>query len=650
MYWRGQEMWFKDYKTGPFMPDTEDWVNWVKYLHEDVNIAEVAVASAKRHGMEIFFYTGLFDYGVQPDVGVVSPHLFENTLRIEHPEWCDLDRWGQRRCPGPISFCYPEVRKILVERYVDNVTKYGYDGINFYTYVENLGIRYEDEFGFNQPIVDEFNKRYPGVNLRKDTLTEEQRLHWYKCRGKFVTDFLTELHNALAKNNKKLSMILDAVEPNYAQPWWGRPIRGTGKIYMDWEKWIDDGIVDEIWVQLAGTADQKALLDRLLIKCAGKPIKLTVRTADPLGSTWDSYVAQGVTPIAVITWEKNGIERLSLDPTSLKTLKSLDWKLRAQTLSDIAQGKIAADVNDVAPFVDDTHVLVRHRAVKALPVFKNDKAILLLEKSLTDTESSVRIAAADSLSKLHGHQTASQILAALERDSHFQFKMVCVQALVAIGRDATPLLLKGLESPNVGIREVCVRILSRFIASDTEIYPVLRKTMFNPEEVFLVRSNAIRGLILAYLGIRGEKATILHDQLIADFTSLLGHDPQAVVELHAAVAMARMASQMTVLQKKATLNTLEKLFRSYGDGCNRIDAAYGWRVVGNAIVIFGGTDILESMRKQTEDKWLAWAAYEVLYVVQKDTNENSGFNIVDEKLAIENHEKYAPAFPGWRKW
>src|SRR3989339_261899 len=194
MYWRGQEMWFKDYRIGPFMPDTEDWVNWVKYLHEDVNLAEVAVASAKRHGMEIFFYTGLFEYGVQPDVGVISPHLFEDTLRIEHPEWCDLDRWGQRRCPGPISFCYPEARKILVERYVENVTKYGYDGINFYTYVENLGIRYEDEFGFNQPIVDEFNKRYPDVNLRKDTLTEEQRLHWYKCRGKFVTDFPRHLY------------------------------------------------------------------------------------------------------------------------------------------------------------------------------------------------------------------------------------------------------------------------------------------------------------------------------------------------------------------------------------------------------------------------------------------------------------------------
>ena len=117
---------------------------------------------------------------------------------------------------------------------MDNMIRYAYDGINFYTYVENTGIRYEDEFGFNQPIVDQFNIAYPNVNLRTDILTQAQKNHWYKCRGKFVTDFLTELHDQLVANNKKLSITLDAAEPNYPQPWWGKPIRGTGKIYMDW--------------------------------------------------------------------------------------------------------------------------------------------------------------------------------------------------------------------------------------------------------------------------------------------------------------------------------------------------------------------------------------------------------------------------------
>ena len=656
MYWRGeqQEIWRTNYKLGSFDILVDDWTNWCNYLFKDIKINTAAVASAKRHGMEIFIYTGLFEHGIQPDVGVIAPHLFEDTLRIEHPEWCDLDRWGQRRCPGPISFCYPEVRKILVQRYVDNITKYGYDGINFYTYVENTGLTYEDEFGFNQPIVDEFNKRYPGVNLRKDTLTEEQQLHWYKCRGKFVTDFLTELHDKLAPQNKKLSIILDAAEPNYVQSWWSKPVRGTGKIYMDWENWINDGIVDEIWVQLAGVTDQKALLDRLLVKCAGKPVKLTVRSPDPLGSVWEPYVAKGVTPIAVITWEKNGIERVSLDATSLKTLKSLDWKLRAQTLSDIGQGKIAADVNDIASFIDDTNGLVRHRAVKALPVFKNDRAILLLEKSLTDTESSVRIAAADSLIKLQGHQTASQILNALEKDSYFQFKMVCVSALCVAGKDNLPILLKGLGNPNIGMREVFVRALSKLAKPDTndEIYPVLRRIMLNPEETFSVRCLAISGLTGAYQAISEEKSDIRRNQLIKDLTSLVCSNSDIVVELHAIRALERLSKYMPPPQKKETLDIMAKLFRSYGDGCNRSDASYGWRVVGNAMDGLGsnGTDILESMRAQTEDKWLAWTAYEVLYLAQKSTTENSGFNLVDKKLAIENHEKYAPAFPGWRKW
>jgi hypothetical protein len=54
--------------------------------------------------------------------------------------------------------------------------------------------------------------------------------------------------------------------------------------------------------------------------------------------------------------------------------------------------------------------------------------------------------------------------------------------------------------------------------------------------------------------------------------------------------------------------------------------------------------LLEKARTQSEDKWLSWAAYQVLYVPQNALAPV----LTDEKTAVETHERYAPPFPGWR--
>ena len=52
--------------------------------------------------------------------------------------------------------------------------------------------------------------------------------------------------------------------------------------------------------------------------------------------------------------------------------------------------------------------------------------------------------------------------------------------------------------------------------------------------------------------------------------------------------------------------------------------------------------------KETDDKFLAYRAYQVLYEVQDQPRKTKGFSLIDEATAIENHKKYAPEFPGWR--
>jgi len=93
LYRRGAQMhvWDQYYQVGETLPQQHDWWRWVQRLNRDLKINEAAVASTKRHRMEVFLYTGLFERGVQPDVGMICPYPFEDKLRIEHLEWCMLD-------------------------------------------------------------------------------------------------------------------------------------------------------------------------------------------------------------------------------------------------------------------------------------------------------------------------------------------------------------------------------------------------------------------------------------------------------------------------------------------------------------------------------------------------------------------------------
>jgi HEAT repeats/HEAT repeat len=652
MYWREERIWDNGFQIGKYKLNAYDWSeNWKRPLYGKHRIHETAVEAAHKNGMEIFFYFGLFEHGVQPDVGVICPYQFEDELRVNNPQWCELDRWGQRRSPGPLSFCYPEVRKILVDRYVKHIVENDYDGVNFYTYVENLGLRYLHEFGFEQPILDEFNKKYSDIDLRKDTLslTKEQKEHWYYCRGLFVTQFLRELHAGLAPHGKKISMILDAKAPDYVQPWWGHDFPGTGMIHLDWQTWIDEQLVDEFWVQLGPEKDQMKTMDLLIEKCKDTPVKLTLRTPSPFDKKWAPYIDAGVTPIAVITWTRNGIERLSLDPTSINTLKSSDWKLRVQTLDDIAKGKLKADVEAVAPLAHDPQVLVRRKAMYALAALADPDGVSVLEESLTDPESSVRIAAACALNKVNADQTPQRIIEALEKNSGFQFKMLCIKSLGVMKERSLPALINGLNHPNPNIREVCIRSLYKLGKPGglvNQVYHPLRKTMLNTKEEYQNRSWAVDKLV----GLRLEMNAEQKEQLTADLNRLLQESNILdTTQLHSAEGLGHMSNIISPEQKKITLDNLQKLFASYGDNCSRKDAAYGWRVVGNAMLRFGkpGKDILEAARTQTEDKWLAWNAYEVVYLTQKIGPD---FCLIKEKEAIENQKKYAPPFPGWRKW
>src|SRR5262249_49927828 len=170
------------------------WAWWRHLAFERIGTNRQAVETARARGLKIWMAYGLFDNGSASDVGFSGfPYAAEDRLRVEHPEYAPLNRWGTWRQGGPIEFAYPGARRGMVEYLAKAVVDGGYDGLAFLTYAENFSQRYDDEFGFSPPIVEEFKKRH-GIDIRTQAF---DRSALSRLRGEYLTEFFRELRAAL---------------------------------------------------------------------------------------------------------------------------------------------------------------------------------------------------------------------------------------------------------------------------------------------------------------------------------------------------------------------------------------------------------------------------------------------------------------------
>jgi len=148
-------------------------------------------------------------------------------------------------------------------------------------------------------------------------------------------------------------------------------------------------------------------------------------------------------------------------------------------------------------------------------------------------------------------------------------------------------------------------------------------------------------LFYAIDGLAGYRSP----EVITSLLGSLGHGTPKV-QMWATQTLTKMAPTMSPDQLKYMLPMLVELFREFGDGSTRPDAAWGWRAVGNALLACGqsGKETLESMRAERQNRWVAWLAYQVLYVPQSPEKAT----LCTEEEAVAMHAKYAPPFPGWR--
>ncbi len=628
VYWRGLEeaTWMDTFLFREENCRYAEWWKWCHRLYKEVDPDRTAVEAAHRRGMEIWGVATMFDWGSSADTPCSGdfPHNSESRLRLAHPEWVPMDRHGVLRQGGPIEFAYPEARRALVDLHMKFMKRDGYDGMIFLTYAENFSTRFQDEFGFNEPIVKEF-KRRTGLDIRAKPFTRmASRDDWYALRGEYVTQYLRELKAELAKSGKKLGMFINPGQTHFPQPWNVPELMMTGgHIYFDLEAWVREGIVDE-FIAYGSSAMQLHATEDLLWLTRQTRTSVSAITSSPHAERWKPFHDRGVATAIAVGEDDAYLDRANLPAQPLDVLRGKDDVPRLKALSQIIHGKTKATVADLTPLTKDANLLVRRMALLALGKSKDLQALPIIEAGLEDAENGVRCVAAEALRELNRPESAAKLLAAVDRAGTHPLVESAVIALTKIQPfPRAELATAAVESKNPMVRLTAMRTFRR--TANEELVPTLAKGLNDSERP--VRFAAAEALANVS---RSPKAV----EVLIEATR--NDDP--VVSDRAATSLGVIATsrakELDPLRPKI-LEALKNLYAKLGAGCQRADADWGYRPVGNALLKLGtdGEKVLQAFMDQRRDMRLAEFAWKSLWIRQ----DNGTFSEVTEK---ENEEAF----------
>ena len=619
VWWRGgqDEIWGKEFLIRPenrFFARLWDW--WKDCQYRKLMLNSVAVVAAHERGMEIWLTYGLFDSGSQADAGYVGfPYAVEDRLRIDHPEWAPVNKWGTWRQGGPLEFAYPEARKALTECLVKYVVEGGYDGMALLTYAENFSQRYEDEFGYNEPVAAAFKERH-GVDIRREPFDKDA---WARLRGEFVETFLRELRSEMAKHGKKLAIVVDGRDPTRPTLWnVDGGVRTAGNIQWSPGEWAASGVVDELC--LFSNAEEATLAEWARVGQPGLTVS-AFRTRGNLppgmprvmwlgrdiesGYPWESWV----------DWPD---ERLAPEPAA--NLDGGDVQARRRLLTCVLRGTIDLPLDKFAKALQDEDTYVRRTAVRVLSTRKYPASISIIEVALNDPENSVRCQAVLALAGLRDPDIVGRILVAIAReDATFQFTFRAVpEALKGLSAEGLlraedkALLVRQLAQADVRVLEPVLYYFTLIGAPATpEVQTALTRIVQSDPSPY-ARELAMVNLQSSF-GPQPDAVRVLQ--------TVMEGDPDHAVQCRAAIALATMYARAEPGPGRTEVfASLVTFFRQYGDDCTRKDAEWGWRALGNAMLLFGGEaeSAFRGLMGESENRALSDRAWRVLYLRQGD--------------------------------
>ena len=131
-----------------------------------------------------------------------------------------------------MEYAYPEVRDYMINKIIRTFSDgFDFDGVFLSIRSHGLPPDHADQYGFNQPVVEEYKRRYGRDILREDFDVEK----WRELRGEYFTLFLRELKAHLKTKGQKLSIGVQQGE------YIGPPF---GNMRLQWRQWIEEGIID----------------------------------------------------------------------------------------------------------------------------------------------------------------------------------------------------------------------------------------------------------------------------------------------------------------------------------------------------------------------------------------------------------------------
>ena len=212
--------------------------------HVDWDDYAVFTEVAHEAGMRAYLYMSLFAEGwplPSKKERAVSFHnemhgqhfSWQSDFSRQHPQYTAVDRSGEKRQWGVLSLAYPEVRKLLRDRFVSNLDGYDFDGLFLCMRTEARPAEFGDQLGFNEPVRADYLARYG-----RDIMTQDFDLQpWRDLQGDYLTTFLSEIRDALNESGKRLSIGCARGDV------WGPPF---GNATLQWREWASRGLIDEL--------------------------------------------------------------------------------------------------------------------------------------------------------------------------------------------------------------------------------------------------------------------------------------------------------------------------------------------------------------------------------------------------------------------
>lgn len=613
IYWRGlQEAAFQatmHCRRDNFRYAT--FIDWSRHLIDEVKVEKLAVAAAHQRGMELWGVGTLGDWGCTADTPGFGdyPWFWESRLRLDHPEWVPVDKYGYRQQGGNLELAYPEARAALVELHARLTREAGYDGVLFITYVENFSMRFPDEFAYNEPIVREFQRTF-GRDPRIDPFTKNVcRTDYHKFRGNHLTQYLRELKAALPPGTG-LGLFINPREPHYPQVWstLEQDYHTLGQIYLDLETWVAEGTVDQLVVygSYNGVGQPKTISDMLWL-CRDTGTQVGFCTSSPTAAVYQPFGGRAAAVVALAE-DHHYLTRCGLPEQEAGALKAGTLLDRMVFLAQVAEGRSKASVAAILPFVQDENLIVRRLAIGALAAVGDPQGVPAIEEALADPEPSVRGMAMAMLRTHNRPESAARILAVLHQHQEHPFHEAARDTLPRIKPPQHDALRAAAGDADPVVRTTALRAL-RLVGVKDEDVPLLTAHLADPHRYAAYSSaEALGSVVGSPAAVRALIAATRHaDAAIAD---------RAATSL---AAMMARSDEAAGAAREEILAAASALFGQFGDGCRRADAEWGYRPAGELLLTFGpsGEDVLRAMMAQDRDRRLAELAWRVLYFREK---------------------------------